>query len=123
MDRITARSLERVARFGKCSLRNRPGVEVAIVLNGPPFGCSGFGSNVSVWLGPPFIQSRMQFRLRRGSPAAAEARRGNQPEVENPSVPAMIACKYWRRDNVFLFDTNYLKSPGTVPVKTFPKRV
>ena len=52
-----------------------PGTAVSIALNGPPLAWPGFGSNVSIWLGPPVIQSRMHAFLRVGSAAARPARR------------------------------------------------
>ena len=39
-----------------------PGAEVSIGLNGPPFfSLSGLRSQMSMWLGPPAIQSTMQL--------------------------------------------------------------
>ena len=61
------------ASCGRCSLIRSPGTVVSIGLKSPPLGWSGFMSKVSVWLGPPGIQSRMQARLRDGDarPSAA----------------------------------------------------
>ena len=42
--------------------------------NGPPLAWPGFRSKVSIWLGPPFIQSRMHDRFRCGLDAASAAR-------------------------------------------------
>ena len=52
---------DRSASFGRCSVTSRPGVLVGIVLNSPRIsaGASGFGSNVSMWLGPPNWNSMM----------------------------------------------------------------
>src|SRR6185312_10596534 len=59
MDRITVSLRATRATFGMCSLSMSPGSEVRIAFVGPPFGCPGFGSHVSMWLGPPFIQRRI----------------------------------------------------------------
>src|SRR5436190_23880557 len=45
---------------GMCSQISTPLARVLIALNGPPNFVPGLGSKVSRWLGPPFIQSRMQ---------------------------------------------------------------
>jgi hypothetical protein len=48
----------RDASIGKCSLIRTPGVLVAIVPKLPRIsaGASGFGSQVSSWLGPPHMK-------------------------------------------------------------------
>ena len=55
-----------LASFGRCSLILMPGDAVSISLNGPPLAWPGLRSKVSIWLGPPFIHSRMHDRLRCG---------------------------------------------------------
>src|SRR5262249_31979451 len=45
---------------GRCSENFAPLMRVSITLNSPPVFVPGLGSNVSMWLGPPFIQRRMQ---------------------------------------------------------------
>ena len=71
-----------LATFGRCSLILMPGTLVAISLKGPPLAWPGLRSKVSIWLGPPFIHSRMHERLRCGSSAAAAASRPSQPDSE-----------------------------------------
>jgi hypothetical protein len=71
-----------LASLGRCSLMRMPGTDVAISLNGPPLACPGFKSNVSVWLGPPFIQSRMHDRRRCAWTAGVAASTSSQPERE-----------------------------------------
>src|SRR5262245_14992823 len=46
------------ARSGRCSENFAPLIRVSIALNSPPVLVPGLGSNVSMWLGPPFIQRR-----------------------------------------------------------------
>ena len=54
----------REARRGRCSETLTPGHRVAIEPKGPRIsdGASGLGSNVSSWLGPPTIISKMTDR-------------------------------------------------------------
>src|SRR5271156_6881636 len=59
-----------------------------MALNGPPFAWPGFRSNVSIWLGPPFIQSRMHDRLRCGLDAASAASAFSHPAGAPPETPA-----------------------------------
>src|SRR5437762_13355322 len=56
---------------GRCSENLAPLMRVSIALNSPPVFVPGLGSNVSMWLGPPFIQSRMQALPRLFLPAIA----------------------------------------------------
>src|SRR5687768_935545 len=67
-----------------------PGTLVLIAPNSPRISCgvSGFGSNVSIWLGPPPIQRRMQevdfgLRIADCGLSAAEAKR---PGMEIPKA-------------------------------------
>ncbi len=78
-----------LANFGKCSLMRMPGTDVSIGLNSPrtSAGASGLGSNVSMWLGPPAIQSRMHD-LGRGPSGAAAASRPSQPHSDAPAAAA-----------------------------------
>ena len=78
MLRMMAAWLVSWANFGKCSLMRMPGTEVWISRRGPPLTWPGFMSNVSVWLGPPFIHRRMQARWRRGSVAVPAASLSSQ---------------------------------------------
>src|SRR5262245_16407011 len=78
-----------------------PGVRVAIELNGPPFSWPGFMSNVSVWLGPPFIHSRMQDRFGFPDRALAAASRPNQPH-DRPSDATAEADMNERRETVVM---------------------
>jgi len=71
-----------LANFGRCSEIFTPGTAVSIGLIGPPFLCPGFKSNVSIWLGPPVIQSSMQARFRFGSLAVPSANALSQPDCE-----------------------------------------
>src|SRR5262245_49580999 len=48
------------ATSGSCSENFAPLMRVSIALNSPPVFVPGLGSKVSMWLGPPFIQRRMQ---------------------------------------------------------------
>ncbi len=73
-----------LASLGRCSLIMMPGTAVSMALNSPPLAWPGLGSNVSVWLGPPVIQSRMHDFRRRGSAPASAASASIQPEVEKP---------------------------------------
>ena len=98
-DRMTFRWCICLATVGRCSLIWTPEAEVAIGLNGPPFlSDSGLRSQVSMWLGPPPIQSkiRLLFCLRScralASSAPAKCRAGKAS-----AVVAMCPRK-WRRD-------------------------
>ena len=75
-----------------------PGTFVAISLKGPPLAWPGFRSNVSIWLGPPFIHKRMQEWRRLGFPAACSARAPSQPESEKGTTPAAVSRSQSRRE-------------------------
>src|SRR5207245_4666549 len=75
-----------------------PGTLVTIGLNGPAFSWPGFKSNVSSWLGPPLIHSKMQERFRCGFLAASSARAPSQPDVEQPTTPAEVSFGHSRRE-------------------------
>ena len=87
------------ASLGRCSLMRMPGTAVSMALNSPPLAWPGLGSNVSIWLGPPVIQSRMHDLRRPGSAAASAASDSIQPEVEKPTTPAAASRSIWRRDS------------------------
>src|SRR5262245_7642707 len=61
------------ATSGRCSENFTPLMRVSMALNSPPVFVPGLGSNVSMWLGPPFIQRRMQ-------------------DLPRVFLPAVIAC-------------------------------
>jgi hypothetical protein len=66
-------------------------------LVGPAVAWPGLGSKVSIWLGPPDIQSRMHDFRRRGSVAAPAATFSSQPEAEPPRTPADARRNICRR--------------------------
>src|SRR5689334_356902 len=76
-----------------------PGTEVSIGLNGPLFSCPGFGSNVSICVGPPVIHNRMQARLRCGFFAVSSAKAGNQRDIDMPNAPHEVSRSQSRRLN------------------------
>src|SRR5438445_13221437 len=98
MERTTAILCPNLAILGRCSLILSPGALVAISLKGPPLACPGLRSKVSIWLGPPFIHSRMHARLRSGCAAAALARFSIQPETDEATTPAADSFSQSRRD-------------------------
>src|SRR5262245_3052308 len=71
------------ARSGRCSENFAPLMRVSMALNSPPVFVPGLGSNVSMWLGPPFIQRRMQALPRPFLPviAACSAARSCQAGI------------------------------------------
>ncbi len=87
------------ASFGNSSLRCSPGTFVWIGWNGPRTsrGASGFGSNVSRWLGPPTMLMKMQlFAVPSGARAFAAA----IPGIARPAAPAAAVLRNSRRDGV-----------------------
>src|SRR6476659_6971199 len=91
-----------LAIFGRCSLISVPRALVSIGLNSPAPLLSGLRSRVSLWLGPPSIQRRMQrlafaFELA-GDSSARAARTFIQPENEAPNTPAADSFRKSRRD-------------------------
>src|SRR3954464_10050228 len=99
MERMTAKRSANLAIRGRCSLTWMPGTLVAISLYGPPLTWPGLRSNVSIWLGPPFIHSKMQERRRCGLVAVSCAIASSQPDIEQPTTPAADNCKASRRDS------------------------
>src|SRR5450432_1955805 len=87
-----------LAILGKCSEILMPLTEVAISLMVPPLAWPGLRSNVSIWLGPPFIHNRMQARLRSAG-AVSLAMASSQGNVEAPTKPAHDKRNTSRRDN------------------------
>src|SRR5262245_5121494 len=102
------------ANFGKCSLIWMPGTEVAIGLNSPASLVPGFMSNVSFWLGPPSIQSRMHDLCLTPEPAAWAAIRSNQPDIEVRAAPAAANLSQSRRDR---------SAPGELLIRRLPPEV
>src|SRR5437763_80678 len=97
MERTMASLSPCLASFGRYSLKRTPGALVAVSLKGPPLEWPGFRSKVSIWLGPPFIHSRMHERRRWGFAAVSAARASSQPDVEQPSTPAVDSRSHSRR--------------------------
>src|SRR3990172_3728024 len=92
-----------------------PGAAVSISLNVPPWACPGFMSNVSVWLGPPFIHSRMQWRRLSVLAATCSANAGNQPLALQPRALAIVDCARNRRR--FIGDIKHLEFSGDRAVR------
>ena len=86
------------ACFGRCSQMRTPGSLVGMTPNGPRFssGRSGLGSQVSMWLGPPAIQSRMTLLLPPiGRPASdARARLPEQAGQAQPGQPRQAGLEH-----------------------------
>ena len=105
------------ACFGRCSQKKTPGSRVGMTPNGPRFwsGRSGLGSQVSIWLGPPAIQSRMTALFpATGRPASdARARRRSRSGRLSPAIPARPALSMLRR----LATTRPSRSRGLRPAK------
>jgi len=90
IERITAYRFARFASSGKCSPICRPGTVVRMGLKDPriSMGASGFGSQVSSWLGPPHMYSRItDFALAGFMPGAA-AKRPGSPIPKGARMPA-----------------------------------
>ena len=88
------------ACLGRCSQMTTPGSFVCVTPNGPRLisGRSGLVSQVSMWLGPPAIHSRMQLLFELARPS-----RPPQPGCckscgkLSPASPAMPAFNIPRR--------------------------
>ena len=90
------------ACFGRCSQSKTPGSLVGMTPNGPRFwsGRSGLGSQVSMWLGPPAIQSRMTAlfaadrpaRLGGPGPAAEQARQAQPGQARQARLEHVAAA-------------------------------
>src|SRR5260221_11164797 len=105
MERMMASLSARLASWGKCSEKGMRATLVAISLNGPPLAWPGLRSQVSIWLGPPFIHSRMQARLRWGSLALSWANRPSQPDIEMPAALAAARRSQSRLENSRMGDS------------------
>src|SRR5215218_10202543 len=88
MERRRAAWCISLAIFGRCSLICTPGTLVSIGLKVPALAVPGFRSNVSLWLGPPAIHSRMQDLVFLVWSAAPLASRLNQPDSDRVETPA-----------------------------------
>src|SRR5262245_31964840 len=102
MPRSTAAWFMSLATSARCWLISIPDALVLIGLNSPAPLLSGFRSRVSLWLGPPSIQRRMQrlafaFGLA-GDSSARAARTFIHPENEAPNTPAADSFRKSRRD-------------------------
>src|SRR5262245_18959987 len=86
------------ANFGKCSLIWMPGTLVLIGLKVPALAVPGFMSNVSLWLGPPAIHSRMHALGLVVWAAAPWAMTLNQPDRDRLDTPAAASFRASRRD-------------------------
>src|SRR6266542_3886948 len=75
-----------------------PGTEVAIGWNSPASGVPGFMSNVSFWLGPPAIHSKMHDLCLAPDPAACAAITSSQPDTDARAAPAADNLSKPRRD-------------------------
>ena len=84
IERTSAKCSAAAASLGRCSEMRRPGTLVAISLKLPPFSCPGFRSKVSIWLGPPFIHSNMQARLRGVTVSLSPARAARLGKADAP---------------------------------------
>src|SRR4051812_25647411 len=75
------------------------GAEVAIGLNSPPFfSLSGFRSQVSMWLGPPPIQSTIRLLLFLRS-CCALASKAPASCIAGTAIAVVAMCPMkWRRD-------------------------
>src|SRR5262245_19729776 len=81
---------------GRCSVIRMPGTVVAIGLNSPrtSAGASGFMSQTSSWLGPPWSRNRMHERTRvRGARSLARSSSGS----DRPKAPNPPSCSKRRR--------------------------
>src|SRR5436190_12011248 len=81
----------RAACFGRCSQIIVPGTRVRITLKGPRFsgGRDGLGSQVSIWLGPPAIHSRMTALRDFAFPVARLCSSWGRPMPARPARPAL----------------------------------
>src|SRR6266536_661046 len=75
-----------------------PGTLVAIGRNSPASRVPGFMSNVSLWLGPPSIHSRIQDLCRAPVVVAFAASTSSQPDKEVSAAPAAANFNTSRRD-------------------------
>src|SRR5437016_4237997 len=76
-----------------------PGTEVAIGLNSPASLVPGFMSNVSFWLGPPAIHSKMHDLCLTPSLATSAANTSSQPDIDVRAAPAAVNLSKSRRES------------------------
>src|SRR3954447_14605771 len=88
-----------------------PGTEVAIGLNSPASLVPGFMSNVSFWLGPPAIHSKMHDLCLTPDPAASAAMRCSQPDMDVRAAPAAENRRKSRRDSSAVRDRDMSGPP------------
>src|SRR5438128_11001685 len=89
-----------------------PGTAVAIGRNSPASGVPGFMSNVSFWLGPPSIHSRMHDLCLTPDPAECAAIRSSQPDIEVRAAPVAENLRKARRDSSVLRELVMRGHPG-----------
>ena len=97
IDRIRATSFITRATRGKWWATWIPGTAVSMALVSPPVSVPGLGSQVSSWLGPPPIQSRMQAICRFRSSSAWTAIRSVKLRPASPAAPRPIPRRNDRR--------------------------
>jgi hypothetical protein len=100
-ERITLSLSAIEACSGRCSVKKVPGTFVATVAKGLRISCgaSGFGSHMSMWLGPPESQNMMtDLGLRPADSPPASARPAKIAGSETPATPASPVCKNHRRE-------------------------
>ncbi len=102
MDRTSAISFIAFAVRSHPSAIEMVGTAVAMALVSPPWSVPGLGSNVSSWLGPPAIQSKMHAIWRLRISAAWSAIRsgklmGIDAEAARPAVPSESVWRKCRR--------------------------
>jgi hypothetical protein len=86
IERIRAMSFICCATLGHRSATSTPGTAVGIALVGPPVAVPGLGSKVSNWLGPPFMNSRMQAMPRCRNSSACSVTASFQPSAAAPAA-------------------------------------
>src|SRR5436305_15158178 len=103
MPRSRTQSFMAPAIFGKFSLIWMPGTAVLIALRALDL-LSGLGSKVSMWLGPPVMNRRMQLLCFGLPPADCSAARAasvlSQPEAGRVRAPAAESFSHSRRERV-----------------------
>src|SRR5262245_50615539 len=94
----------------QCSLISMPAALVLVGLNSPAPLLCGLRSSVSLWLGPPSIQRRMQCLALAFGLALVSAARADKtpihPEAEAPNTPAADSFKKSRRVRSWRVDEN-----------------
>src|SRR5258706_5941680 len=97
MDRIRENESASIAIRGRRSERSMPGTLVPIAPNSPPVARPGFGSKVSIWLGPPSIQRTMQARafpgFRGSGSRSGKSEWCRWPSLAKPPHPSASALR------------------------------